>query len=525
MSKGSGHRRETDVKDRLARLVDTAQFARVVPRLSPEVLHQLIQHRGLDACGPLVSAATPQQLASVLDLDLWRAAPGLDDRFDERPFGSWLETLMDEDEAVAVRLLVTMDRSLAIVGLSRYVRVFDPGVLSSIRSEDEELECEVGGYVVRGRTSDAWDAIVGLLVALADGHPDDFHALMQGCRRLSNSTPEADGFYSLMLEPAQWLYGVSLDREERRTQQGYLGAADARAFIQTARQPRSSRRTDAPLTNPIAAAYFRALDEAVASAAQSVRSERSEEVSIDPDVSESIEAVVDLLAEAGIAPARPRALLAPAQTEARLAPLEPLMEYLHDRDPVAYSLRNRELAFLANALLAGCSVYSRPFSVQEAWNAAVGVCNIGLEAAPLADAFLVAHDLVTAFEAGWSLLHEDVSLFIATRLIATLAEVQRVDTDVQRDLHRLRRELARQRDAGTPWHAGKALEVIAILDTPTWACLCGLLSECPVWPVALTAILERHAGSVSATAFECFTSRSQILKVREFAERLRDDLL
>jgi hypothetical protein len=242
-------------------------------------------------------------------------------------------------------------------------------------------------------------------------------------------------------------------------------------------------------------------------------------------VAESIEAVVDLLAEAGITPARPRALLGPAQTGARMTPIEPLMEYVQDHDPVAYSLRNRELAFLANALLAGGSVYSRPFSVQEAWNAAIGVCNLGLEASPLPDAFLADHDLVTPFEVGWRLLHEDVSLFVTTRLIAVLGEVQSVDTDTQRDLRRLRRELSRHRDAGTPWLAAQSLEVIAILDTPTWACLCGLLSECPVWPAALTAILERHAGSISATAFECFTTRAQIRGVRDFAERLRDDLL
>ena len=100
-----------------------------------------------------------------------------------------------------------------------------------------------------------------------------------------------------------------------------------------------------------------------------------------------------------------------------------------------------------------------------------------------------------------------------------------MDTDVERDLYRLRRELTRHRDAGTPWLAAHALEVIAILDTPTWACLCGLLSECPVWPAALTAILERHAGSISATAFECFTTRNQIRQVHDFAERLRHDLL
>ena len=67
--------------------------------------------------------------------------------------------------------------------------------------------------------------------------------------------------------------------------------------------------------------------------------------------------------------------------------------------------------------------------------------------------------------------------------------------------------------------------MIAILDTPAWACLCGLLSECPVVPAALSAILDRRTRAVSATAFACFTTRSDIDRVHDFAARLHDLLL
>ena len=284
-----------------------------------------------------------------------------------------------------------------------------------------------------------------------------------------------------------------------------------------------------------------------------MNAERSAGLSADPGASESIDAVVDLLAEAGVAFARPRALLpsgkgAPSVgpvpgDAARVAPLQPSMAYVHDTDQGAYFARSRELAFLANALLGGCSVHGRPFTVQEARDAAVGICNLGLEVWParwpetgvdatrtstltaaLPDTFLIDHDLVTAFEAGWSLLHEDVSMFVAGRLIATLADLRSIDAASQRDLHLLRRELERNRRAGTPWKAREALDAIAILDLPTWACVAGLLSECPVLPAALTAILGGHARSVSADAFACFTTRGQIRQVHEFADRLGEIL-
>jgi hypothetical protein len=76
------------IEHRLARLLDTPFLARVVPHLPPETLHQLIQYRGLDACGELVTAATPAQLTSLLDLDLWnQGRPGRDQQFDVARFG------------------------------------------------------------------------------------------------------------------------------------------------------------------------------------------------------------------------------------------------------------------------------------------------------------------------------------------------------------------------------------------------------------------------------------------------------
>ncbi|HET6958130.1 MAG TPA: DUF6178 family protein [Vicinamibacterales bacterium] len=522
----------------LARLTDTPHLAQVVSRLSPELLHQLIRHHGIDACGPLVAAATPRQVTAILDLDLWRpAAAGGTEQFDVVRFGAWLEALMEEGDAVAARVIAEMDESLAVAGLSRYLRVFDPGIFEPTFSSDDErewngptpsddCECEIGGYLIRARTADAWDAIVGLLMTLSEDRPRAFHALMNGCRDLSNSTPEEDGLDDLLLAPEQALHDVGLEREQRRTQQGYLSAEDARAFLRVARQP--ARRGPSPSMNPIAAAYFRDLNEAMVSTDEPApRDDRSAPAELpDAELAASLDVVAEVMAEAGIAPAQPRALLGPAEAlGARITPLEPLMEHVLAAHHVAYLARNQELTFLANALLAGCSVHTRALTIQEAWDAVVGVCNIGLEGAQRPESYLVDHDLIAAFETGWRLLHEEVSLYVTDRLIGVLAELRTVDEDVQRDLERLRRELKRERDAGTPWRAAETLEVVAILDTPAWACLCGLLSECPVVPDALAAVLDHRAKALSATAFACFTTRTQIERVHEFGGRLRDLLL
>ena len=460
------------VENRLARLLDAPFLASLVPHLPPETLHQLIRSRGLDACGELVTSATPAQLTSLLDLDLWRPGrPGRDGQFDVDRFGEWLEVLVDTGPSVAARTVAALDTDVVVAGLSRYVRVFDPGIFEPIAQSDDEpvdrqeamregdvamhaesmhasgtprrdwLECEVGGYIVRARRADVWDAIVTLLVALDAEHGNHFHAVMQGCRRLSNSSPEIDGLDDRLLAPEQHLHDVAIERERRRSQQGYATPADARAFLQMARQPERARsgaaRTRSLKVNPIVGAYFRAADEAddereyaiTGTPAGIVGSISSTDVHVDAtDVPESIAAVIGLLTEAGMMPERPRALLGAADAgpqAARLTRLRRLMECVHDTDEAADFTRSRELAFLGNALLAGCSVQSRPFTPRESSDAAASICNLGLEYWPARwpgvlhemsspgahgtgtatppdtfppDSFLIDHDLVTALK-------------------------------------------------------------------------------------------------------------------------------
>ena len=596
------------VDHRLARLLDTPFLARVVPHLAPETLHQLIQYRGLEACGELVTSATPAQLNSLLDLDLWRhPRPGRDDEFDVDRFGEWLEMLVDIGDSAAARTVAALDTQVVIVGLCRYLRVFDPGTFEPTESSDDEamdrhekmnsetsadvLECEVGGYLVRARRTDAWDAIVTLLVTLDTEQPDCFHTVMQGCRRLSYSRPEIDGLDDLLLAPEQHLHDAAVEREHRRSRQGYATPADARAFLQMARQPRAASAPTGPGTpvapivaiaiNPIASAYFRAVEEEPAptpeGTAAGVRErapERAPERALesapehasepaperasrhdatdvsahgDADIPSSIDAVIELLAEAGLMPERPRALLEAGDEDPRAAKLpllRRLMEFVLHHDEAAYLTRSRELGFFANTLLAGCSVQSRPFTPQEASDAAACICNLGLECWPvsadwagatsqaasspqaldtagtLPDAFLLEHDLVTVFEVGWSVLYRDVSLFVADQLLLTLGDLQCVDPDIRRGLRALQRKLVKQREAGTPWRARDAADVLAMLDMTAWTSVRGLLDECPILPAALNAMLERRTTTVSPTAFKFISTTAQIGDIRLFMRTL-----
>ena len=366
-------------------------------------------------------------------------------------------------------------------------------------------------------------------MALEVEHRDRFHAVMTGCRRLSNSAPEIDGLDDLLAAREQLLHDAGLSRQARRSQHGYLTAGDARALLAAARGPqRGTGERSSPL-HVIAADYLQRHDEGSAAGrhGRATDDARPEEHAAAPPKENADEdpmkAVAELLAEAGVVPERPRVHLPVTAGEgSRVAGMQAFMGYLHDTDEEGYSGRSRELAFLANALVAGCSLQARPFTAKEASDAAVAVCNLGLEQRGPDDS-LADHDFLASFQAGWRVLHE-LSMFAAGRLVSILETIRCADVDTEMGLQVLRRTLARHRAAGTPWLARDALDVIATLDVTAWAGLLGVLGECPVLPEALTATLEGRTGAVSATAFQFISTTGQVARVHAFMGKLLDIL-
>ncbi len=546
-------RRHTEPQGLLDRILSTPHLARVVPRLQPEVIHRVIQRCGLEDSSELVALATPEQLNRVFDLDLWHAArPGRDEQFDAGRFGVWLEVLVEAGADVAARKLAGMDAGIVTAGFAQHLRVVDRAVASGYTTTDgremapvvsrtDGLTHEVGGYLAMARRTDSWEAIVAVLTALADDHHDCFEHVMSGCRALSNSAPEIDGLDDLLDAGGQAMFDVAFDREQRRDQSGFVAPAQARAFLEASRRLRFNRGIAPPL-DPIARAHLRATDvpaagdehDAPARASGGIDPPRANE-----DDAASLAAIVEVLRDAGIFAPQPRALLNAAETQTpRLQHIQARIHFVLERDDVASSQRNDELAFLANTIAAGCSVQARPLSAEEAWDAAMAVCNLGLEnwppqwltaqegsavatsGAAVPDDFLLSHDLVAVFQVGWTVLHDNVVMDVAEQLLDVLATLRYEDTEIQSGLTGLRKGLTKHWRAGAPWRAADALDVITMLDMPAWAALVGLLNEFPVLHAGIRAMRGSGTHAVSATDFEFISENSQIASIGEFLRSL-----
>jgi hypothetical protein len=180
-----------------------------------------------------------------------------------------------------------------------------------------------------------------------------------------------------------------------------------------------------------------------------------------------------------------------------------------------------ELAYLANTIIAGCSILGRPFTAREASDGAVAICNLGLENWP---SHWSDPDLVTAFQVGWTILHRNVCMYAAEYLIDVLAEIRCRDRDIQLRLDGLRRELIQRVRDREPWRARNALDVIIMLDAPSWAALLTLIDQCPVMHAALGAS-RQPCRAINPADFEFISENSQIAGVREFMASLPSVLM
>jgi hypothetical protein len=474
----------------------------------------------------------------------------MDEQFDADRFGVWLEVLAELGPDTAAHKLAEMNADLVIAGLAQHACVFDRAAVTPYRTTDgvevtparepdRGVMYEVGGYRLVAKRTDSWEAIMAILISLDVEHPGYFHQVMRGCRELSDSGRELDELDDLLDKEQQSMFDLVLDREQRRDEQGYVTPAQARAFLEMSRQIRLGSETMPP-ANAIARAYFRSLDETTqAHRAQTSSPESRESTQPAPpaDPLEADAALVDVLLEAGIIAPPPHALLNAAQDETSddkgaLQRIRAHMQFVFDRDRAAYARRSEELTYLANTIMAGCAVQGRTFTTQEASDAAVAVCNLGLENWPALwspaksrpNDSLVNHDLVTVFQVGWTVLYKDVGLYTAKRLQEVLAGLRCDELHIQTELDALRIALSASCRAGMPWRARGALDVIAILDTPAWAALLCLIDECPVLHAALGASRNPRARSVSASAFEFISENSQIASIREFMQSLPETL-
>lgn len=343
----------------LRRLVDAPDLVRVVRALPPSAFSAVVRNVGVADAGEIVALATTEQLVAAFDEDLFVGAPGERESFDASRFVVWLEVLLEAGDAVAAARVAELSEDFVAHALSGLVVVLDDDALRLRMGEGGEdalyadkaiescLSQEIDGYLLVSRRTDAWDAVLALVLALDRDHRGLLVRVLDRCaEQTSGYLDDLDELTSVLSAEESRAEDVEAEREERRARQGYVEPRAARAFLGLARKPASGALARDALTR----AYFRELEPSSA-----------------PTRSSSPASVSGLI-EAARGVGAPVSALPPA-TGDELVPLLEALRLLHETAPDAAAARMAELAYLANVLVAGAAIDGdrlRPAAAAEA---------------------------------------------------------------------------------------------------------------------------------------------------------------
>jgi hypothetical protein len=507
----------------LSRILETPELVSAVRALPAAALAKLIEHVGLEDAGDLVALATTEQLQLVFDEDLWkRERPGEDETFDADRFALWLEVMLETGEELTARKLTELPAELVTLALHRHILVINADELSVEMADptrdftlmnkalDSCLYQEISEYQVISRRHDGWDTILAVLLALDRDHHDFLRRLLARCCAMSSDyIEESGGLYRVLSSEEMLETDLAADREDRRATQGYVAPSAALSLLRLARGTALEvLRTQA--RDPVTRAYFRELvrrtgtgrspqvARAPASHDQVARDQAArDQAAREQAARDQAAPLVEVLRQAEVLPETRSPLLLEGRSDAAPLPVGLLahaIPRLQQEAPEAHAARMEELAYLANVLIAGCSVGGRGFRPLEAAQVAVATVNLGLEhLLEIASAergspeardrraveVLASEGADKLFLLGVQLLQQ-LALEAPRTLERLLGAAAPGD---QRRARALERGIASVRSAvgsGKPWLARGVTELLeGAVEESDLSALRGLLDECP----------------------------------------------
>jgi hypothetical protein len=334
----------------LNRLLEQPQLVEAVQGLPPQALGKLVERVGLEDAGELVALASTEQVAAMLDEDLFEAGD-----LDPARFIVWLEVMLEAGDAFAAGRLAELDEDLLTLALQRLVLVLDLEDLAtwaSGRKNEKALEGALGeelhGYQLVARHPDRWDAVLAALLALDREHPELVERTLGRCAHLSGELiDELGGLHAALSAEDSLGEDVHAGRDARRADAGFVSASDAEAFLKGASRDGAARGRDPVTREYLAAAAARPPEPQL------------------PPVSQRL---MKALGES----AGPRALRLPSSTTPPRFVAE--LKALRDR-PELFARRMSEVAYLCNVLVAA----KRKLRPADALTEVVEVCSRGLE--------------------------------------------------------------------------------------------------------------------------------------------------
>jgi hypothetical protein len=399
----------------LSRILDEPELGPIVRSLDAPTLVGLVRHVGLEDAGEIVALATPEQIESMFDEDLWRSSrTGADETFDPLRFALWLEVLLEADPAQAIDKMAKMDEDFLALAIARHVLVLDLDALAhDMRALDEDEQTqldkaladqpheELEEFRVVARDARTFEPVAALLLGLDQDH----HALLRRLlERVAAATSERiddeGGLYEVLGSDEMLEDDVAGARENRRERAGFVSPSQAAAFLRLCLVTPLAELRGATERDPVQRAAARAA--APPGTVDAIRAP------LTPRARAFLTRVGGDGTEQDAARTAPRLGTA---DDHEIGATQAGLGALRDRDPTRFSAGLEDLAFLVNVVVAACGG-ARFVHPSDATAMALAVCDVGLaelakHLAVAPEDVLVRRELAPAFRIGWHLRGSD----------------------------------------------------------------------------------------------------------------------
>jgi len=362
----------------LARFIAAPDLVQQVRSLPNPAFAAIIRKLGVEDSGELIALATTEQLVAAFDDDLFvNARPGERERFSVSRFVTWLEVILEAGDEVAANRVAELSEDFVVHALSNIMLIFDVDALAlRLRSNDPAAEAadralentyteQFDQYFLVSRVESGWDAAFAMVVALDRKHRDTLIQILDRCVVVSSEyLDDLDALSEVLSSSESLADDVEGDRQDRRARLGYVDPVDARSFLAFARLATDEQPDDE--RDAVTRSYIR----------DQVR-DQSTTAPLAVDRGHSTELREQLAIACMDAGASP-----PISGESVDAGAEPLsivaaLQSLASDAPACFDERMREVAYLANVLLAGATIDGRRLRPADATDIAIQTVAFG----------------------------------------------------------------------------------------------------------------------------------------------------
>jgi hypothetical protein len=367
----------------LARLIDAPDLVQQVRALPDPVFATIIRQLGVEDAGELVALATNEQLVAAFDEDLFvNDAPGERERFSVNRFVTWLEVILEAGDEAAAKRVTELSEDFVVHALSRIMLVFDvdslaerlrsndPSAVAADRALENTYTEQIDHYFLVSRVETGWDAAFALVVALDRFHRDALIQILDRCVAVAGGyMDDLDALNHVLSSSESLAEDVEGDRQERRARLGYVDPLDARSFLALARLTPDEQSDDPPTEERDAISRAYIADQPAPKPLAIDRgdsAELREQLAIacmDAETSPGISAEV-VGGGGGGGGGEPESIVT-------------ALQLLASDDPACFDERMRELAYLANVMLAGARIDGHRLRPAEATDASVQTVALG----------------------------------------------------------------------------------------------------------------------------------------------------